>query len=182
MDYDQQLFINQLSSIKYTEEKLDELNLPSKSSTGTINDENDLDLKTNIVQCLNEEVQSVRPFIQSKSDDQIVPKRSLFHLIIHGSKQFSSYKYQFYPSEGSLLNVIQWQKLISWSGKKDWKLFPNYGPTFGHGADLFVCSESNLIGESYSKFSSSYRDPTGLGWKSLTGKQQFLIDDIEIYH
>ena len=59
---------------------------------------------------------------------------------------------------------------------------PNYGPTFGHGADLFVCSESNLIGESYSKFSSSYRDPTGLGWKSLTGKQQFLIDDIEIYH
>ncbi|CAF1592627.1 unnamed protein product [Adineta ricciae] len=122
MDYDQQLFINQLSSIKYTEEKLDELNLPSKSSTGTINDENDLDLKTNIVQCLNEEVQSVRPFIQSKSDDQIVPKRSLFHLIIHGSKQFSSYKYQFYPSEGSLLNVIQWQKLISWSGKKDWKL------------------------------------------------------------
>ncbi|CAF1609309.1 unnamed protein product [Adineta ricciae] len=83
MDYDQQLFINQRSSIKYTEGKLDELNLTSKSSTGTINDENDLDLKTNIVQCLNEEVQS---------------------------------------SEGSLLNVIQWQKLISWSGKKDWKL------------------------------------------------------------
>ena len=115
MDYDQQctfffiklkhsfefiyklVFINQLSSIKYTEERLDELNLTGKSSTGTINDENNLDLKTNIVQCLNEEVQSVRPFIHSKSDDQIVPKRSLFHLIIHGSKQFSSCKYQFYP-------------------------------------------------------------------------------------
>ncbi|UJR17917.1 hypothetical protein I4U23_004816 [Adineta vaga] len=210
MEFDQQLFINELSLIK-SNKYIDELNLTSKYSTGTINDENDKDLNINIVQCLNEEVHSVRPFIQTTNDDQII--------------------------EGSLLNVNQWNKLISWNVKnlnKHWKLLyqgsrdgfhskdfhrlcddqgptitvirtkqgyisikyplidrhskysvwnsPTYGPTFGRGADLFICSESNLIGESYSKFPSSYRDTTGLGWKSLSGKQQFLIDEIEIYH
>ncbi|CAF1096607.1 unnamed protein product [Adineta steineri] len=58
----------------------------------------------------------------------------------------------------------------------------NYGPTFGRGADLFICSQSNIIEESYSKLSSSYRDPTGLKSKALAGQQHFLIHDIEIYY
>lgn len=59
---------------------------------------------------------------------------------------------------------------------------PNYGPTFGRGADLFICSQCDIIQESYSKLPSSYRDPTGLSDKALAGQQQFFIDDIEIYH
>jgi len=51
----------------------------------------------------------------------------------------------------------------------------NYGPTFVRGADLFICSHSNRIKESYSRFPSSYHHPTGLGRKSLTGEEQFLI-------
>ena len=59
---------------------------------------------------------------------------------------------------------------------------PNYGPTFGRGADLFVCSHSNQIKESYSRLPASYRDPTRLGNKALAGEEQFLIEEIEIYH
>jgi hypothetical protein len=58
----------------------------------------------------------------------------------------------------------------------------NYGPTFGRGADLFVCSQCDIIEESYSKLPSTYRDPTGLSDKALAGQQQFYIHDIEIYH
>jgi len=59
---------------------------------------------------------------------------------------------------------------------------PNYGPTFGRGADLFICSQCDIIEESYSKLPSSYRDPTGLSDKALAGQQQFLVQDIEVYH
>lgn len=59
---------------------------------------------------------------------------------------------------------------------------PNYGPTFGRGADLFVTSQCHVIGESYSRLPSSYRDPTGLAKKALAGEEQFFIEDIEIYH
>ncbi len=59
---------------------------------------------------------------------------------------------------------------------------PNYGPTFGRGADLFICSQSHINEESYSKLPSSYRDPTGLSHKALAGQQLFLIDEIQVYH
>ncbi len=59
---------------------------------------------------------------------------------------------------------------------------PNYGPTFGRSADLFVCSQCNIIEEFYSKFPSSYRDPTGLPNKTLAGQELFFIEDIKIYH
>lgn len=59
---------------------------------------------------------------------------------------------------------------------------PNYGPTFGRGADLFVCSQCQMIKESYSRLPSSYRDSTGLACRALTGQEQFFIEEIEVYH
>jgi hypothetical protein len=38
--------------------------------------------------------------------------------------------------------------------------FPNYGPTIGREADLFVRYQDKLVEKSSSKLPSSYQDPT----------------------
>jgi hypothetical protein len=56
-----------------------------------------------------------------------------------------------------------------------------YGPTFGEGHDLHVCSESETATGSYFKFPVSYIDTTGKGALTFTNSHQFQTCDIEVY-
>ena len=65
---------------------------------------NEISFNSNIVKSMNEQVNSVRPFIeysikdQYKDDeDHVVPRRSIFQMIIQGSKQSFIPKNRFYP-------------------------------------------------------------------------------------
>lgn len=93
---------------------------------------------------------------------------------------FSSDPYAFlfsFSSNSSIKYCLidRYTKYATWNA-------PHYGPTFGRGADLFICSQCNTIKQSYSKLPSSYRDPTRLGYHALAGRQQFSVQDIEVYH
>ncbi len=64
----------------------------------------DVCFDSNVVKCLNEEVNSVRPFIQSiemskneNDEDHVVPRRSIFQIVIHRSKPFFPNQNSFYP-------------------------------------------------------------------------------------
>jgi TLD len=57
----------------------------------------------------------------------------------------------------------------------------SYGPTFGGGADLHVCNNSQMNGDSYFGFPHSYMDTTNLGTKTFTGNRKFQTSDIEVY-
>jgi hypothetical protein len=56
-----------------------------------------------------------------------------------------------------------------------------YGPTFGEGHDLHVCTESETTTGSYFKFPISYIDTTGKGAFTFTNSNQFQTSDIEVY-
>ncbi|CDW85151.1 UNKNOWN [Stylonychia lemnae] len=61
------------------------------------------------------------------------------------------------------------------------------GPTFGYGRDLYVCSNSNIVADSYSNLGSTYQLPQGLEQDSieaktyLFGEEKFLLSEIEVY-
>lgn len=61
----------------------------------------------------------------------------------------------------------------------------SYGPTFGEGHDLFVCSSSNTLKSSYSHLGCTYDVPAGMttqNAKSLfAGTKKFTCSEIEIF-
>jgi hypothetical protein len=56
-----------------------------------------------------------------------------------------------------------------------------YGPTFGAGHDLHVCSNSKSVNSSYSGFPSTFADTTGRGNNTFTGSRTFMTTDIEVF-
>jgi len=59
---------------------------------------------SNVVKSINDQVNSVRPFIESitmdeykNDEDHVVPRRSIFQMVIHGSKPSFQNKHRFYP-------------------------------------------------------------------------------------
>jgi hypothetical protein len=89
------------TSPSYSNERMkddDELNyngLFSSSSTRI----DDLWFDSNVVKSINEQVNSVRPFIESitMDEDHVVPRRSIFQMVIHGSKSSFPNKTRFSP-------------------------------------------------------------------------------------
>jgi len=104
----------------------------------------------------------------------------------------------------------------NWSGDNQWKSDPNaflfsfinhhntkiimkcinptcairasseYGPTFGGGADLFICNDSNTSNESSSNLGNSFKHPNyGYGSNEaksfLAGSYNFRTKEIEVY-
>jgi hypothetical protein len=70
----------------------------------------------NVVKSINDQVHSVRPFIESSTidehkndEDHVVPRRSIFQMVIDGSKQSFRNKHRFYPVKKTiyLLNIKQ---------------------------------------------------------------------------
>lgn len=59
----------------------------------------------------------------------------------------------------------------------------DYGPTFGGGHDLYVCSDCNKVKSSYSKLSHSYCLDRNEDQQTtfLAGGYNFLVSDIEVY-
>jgi hypothetical protein len=64
---------------------------------------------SNVVKSINDQVNSVRPFIESSTIDEYkndedhgVPRRSIFQMVIYGSKQSFQNKNRFYPVKNSL--------------------------------------------------------------------------------
>jgi hypothetical protein len=56
------------------------------------------------------------------------------------------------------------------------------GPTFGGGADLFICNNANTTAVSYSKLGHSYEHPQpNQGQSFLAGSDAFLLSEIEVY-
>lgn len=98
------LYIDKISPI-YSNEKLKEdeelsspLNCDCFSSSGSICFDKIL-FDSNIVKSMNEQVNSVRPFIQSITidEDHVVPRRSIFQIVIQRSKFSLENKTNFYP-------------------------------------------------------------------------------------
>jgi hypothetical protein len=61
-----------------------------------------------------------------------------------------------------------------------------YGPTFGGGADLFICNDSNTSNESYSNLGHSYKHPnyaynSNEAKSFLAGSYNFRTKEIEVY-
>jgi len=56
-----------------------------------------------------------------------------------------------------------------------------YGPTFGGGHDLYVCTNSNSNNSSYTNFPNTYTDTTGQGNNTFTGTRNFTASDIEVF-
>eukprot|EP01080_Neovahlkampfia_damariscottae_P002757 gene2757-4165_t len=62
----------------------------------------------------------------------------------------------------------------------------SYGPTFGGGHDLYICSNSNTLNQSYSNLGHSYSLPgytygTQQIKNYLAGSYNFTISEIEVY-
>jgi hypothetical protein len=58
----------------------------------------------------------------------------------------------------------------------------DYGPTFGGGHDLHICSDSyNSIISQSTYFPTSYTDTTGKGKETFTGAQAFKVKEIEVF-
>jgi hypothetical protein len=55
------------------------------------------------------------------------------------------------------------------------------GPAFGSGHTLYVASESQYNGASYTSFPSAYIDTTGKNLNTFTGAYKFGICDVEVY-
>jgi hypothetical protein len=57
-----------------------------------------------------------------------------------------------------------------------------YGPSFGGGADLFICNSANTTVGSISNLGHSYRHPQPeQGESYLAGSYQFQLSEIEVY-
>jgi len=62
----------------------------------------------------------------------------------------------------------------------------NYGPTFGMGADIYICNNSNLSNESYSNLGKTYKHPD-YAFESREAKAflaeacLFRTSEIEVY-
>ena len=63
-----------------------------------------------------------------------------------------------------------------------------YGPAFGGGCDIYICSQSNVHMYSYSNFGDSYDLPDGYKFGSLEAKSylagnynEWLVTEIEVY-
>jgi len=57
----------------------------------------------------------------------------------------------------------------------------NYGPTFGGGHDLYICSNSHSCNSSYSNFPSYYNDSLGHGKTTFAGANNFTVSEIEVF-
>jgi hypothetical protein len=58
----------------------------------------------------------------------------------------------------------------------------NYGPTFGAGHDLHICSYANTTPGSYSYLGNSYQHPQpSQGVSYLAGSPKFQVSEIEVY-
>jgi len=63
----------------------------------------------------------------------------------------------------------------------------SYGPTFGGGNDVFVCSNSNSTDGSYCNLGHSFELPSGMNYGEqkakdlLTGSYNFMTREIEVY-
>ena len=60
-----------------------------------------------------------------------------------------------------------------------------YGPTFGGGHDLYICSNSTSANSNYTNFGYSFSSPPGLNSTQkqafLAGAYNFTVKDIEVY-
>jgi len=56
-----------------------------------------------------------------------------------------------------------------------------YGPTFGGGHDLYICSNCNSVGSSYSSFPNSYTDSLGYKNTTFAGAYNFTVSEIEVF-
>jgi hypothetical protein len=89
--------------MKEDDELSSSLNSNCFLSSGSICFDNIL-FDPNVVKSINEQVNSVRPFIESitmnehkNDEDHVVPRRSIFQMIIHGSKPSVENKTRLYP-------------------------------------------------------------------------------------
>ena len=62
----------------------------------------------------------------------------------------------------------------------------SYGPTFGGGHDLYICSNANTVKESYSNFpysyeSSQYSSKTDESKSLLAGSHKFFVSEMEVF-
>jgi hypothetical protein len=58
----------------------------------------------------------------------------------------------------------------------------SYGPTFGGGKDIYVCSYANAEEACYSKLGNSYQHPQpNQGQSYLAGSYEFKLSEIEVY-
>ncbi|CAF3611772.1 unnamed protein product [Rotaria socialis] len=65
----------------------------------------------------------------------------------------------------------------------NYSIYPqsSYGPIFGGGNDLYVCSESQISRKSFFNFPHSYKDTTNRGSATFTGTRNFQTNEIEVY-
>jgi hypothetical protein len=57
-----------------------------------------------------------------------------------------------------------------------------YGPTFGGGHDLHICSNANTADSSYSNLGYSYQPPNGVHAQTcLAGSYSFLLSELEVF-
>jgi hypothetical protein len=61
--------------------------------------------------------------------------------------------------------------------------YPEYGPTFGGGYDIYVCNNCNASSSSYTTyFGHTYNNDTGLnGTTFFTGSPNFTVREIEVF-
>lgn len=65
--------------------------------------------------------------------------------------------------------------------------YSTYGPTFGGGFDLYICSEANKYNSSYSNLGHTYNPPVGASYGStkaknfLAGSYNFILTDLEVF-
>jgi len=62
-----------------------------------------------------------------------------------------------------------------------------YGPTFGGGFDLYICSEANKYSYSYSNIGNTYKAPLGTSYGKpnaknfLAGSDNFILKELEVF-
>jgi hypothetical protein len=57
-----------------------------------------------------------------------------------------------------------------------------YGPTFGGGHDMFICTNANTAGSSRSNLGHSYQLPSGMDANTyLAGSSNFLLSELEVF-
>ena len=66
--------------------------------------------------------------------------------------------------------------------------YSGYGPTFGGGHDLCICSNPHQVSQSYTNFGHTYQLPTDYVYGSekaknlLAGQYNFLATEIEVFY
>jgi hypothetical protein len=60
--------------------------------------------------------------------------------------------------------------------------FPEFGPIFGGGHDIFICNNANTTTGSYSNLGNSYQHPQPEQGQSYLARTQFFqLSEIEVY-